>query len=183
MDIVAYDETGNEVIEKKGDLVCQSPAPSMPIHFLNDPDNEKYKAAYFKNGDVKSGIMAIIFLLMKMVVRNLGAERFDFKSRRNQNWYCRFYQVLENVSGVIDSLASSIISDNDEKIVLFVKLDKDVSLTHELKKSIKLLLKEKASPRHMPHMIIQVNEIPYTINGKKMRSKCKENLRGEDLIL
>ncbi|MEK9727480.1 MAG: acetoacetate--CoA ligase, partial [Candidatus Margulisiibacteriota bacterium] len=52
MDIAAYDNDCNQVYEVKGDLVCKNAAPSMPIYFLNDENNNKYKSAYFKDGSV-----------------------------------------------------------------------------------------------------------------------------------
>ena len=33
MDVAAFDESGNEIFESKGDLVCKNAAPSMPICF------------------------------------------------------------------------------------------------------------------------------------------------------
>ena len=33
---------------QKGELVCTTPFPSMPIGFWNDPDGAKYRAAYFE---------------------------------------------------------------------------------------------------------------------------------------
>ena len=69
-----------------------------------------------------------------------------------------------------DCLVSSVIIDNDEKIVLFIKLNQELLLSPELKRDIRYKLKEQASPRHMPHMIVQVSHIPYTLNGKSARS-------------
>ena len=47
MKIKAYDESGNHVVDKEGELVCEAPAPSMPLYFWNDPDFTKYRSAYF----------------------------------------------------------------------------------------------------------------------------------------
>src|SRR5262249_7593210 len=48
MDVDVYDESGPPVVGEKGGLVCKSPFPSMPVHFWNDPDGAKYRAAYFE---------------------------------------------------------------------------------------------------------------------------------------
>src|SRR5690606_17588604 len=53
MKVEAYDEFANPVIERKGELVCTAPFPSMPVFFWDDPDNTKYHSAYF---DVYEGI-------------------------------------------------------------------------------------------------------------------------------
>ena len=48
-----------------------------------------------------------------------------------------------------------------------------MDLSAELKKEIRTQLKDNASPRHMPQMIVKVDDIPYTKNGKK----CEVNMR------
>jgi acetoacetyl-CoA synthetase len=93
-----------------------------------------------------------------------------------------FYQILDSFSNIEDCLVSSAVIDNEEKIVLFVKLVSGASLTSELKKQIRIDLKTKASPRHMPQMICQVNEIPYTTNGKKCEVIVKKILRGDSIL-
>jgi acetoacetyl-CoA synthase len=47
MKVKVYDEKGNSVVDRMGELVCEAPSPSMPLHFWNDPDNKRYKEAYF----------------------------------------------------------------------------------------------------------------------------------------
>jgi acetoacetyl-CoA synthetase len=47
MDVRAFDELGNELIDEQGELVCCKPFPSMPIYFWDDPDGSKYHSAYF----------------------------------------------------------------------------------------------------------------------------------------
>ena len=47
MDVHAFNENGKKVIDKKGELICSSVFPSMPIYFWNDHNNRKYKDAYF----------------------------------------------------------------------------------------------------------------------------------------
>jgi acetoacetyl-CoA synthetase len=48
MAVEIWDEAGQSVVGRKGELVCVRPFPSMPIGFWNDPDGEKYRAAYFE---------------------------------------------------------------------------------------------------------------------------------------
>ncbi len=36
MKVEAYDEEGNSIKQKKGELVCTEPFPSMPVYFWND---------------------------------------------------------------------------------------------------------------------------------------------------
>ncbi|NIO36946.1 acetoacetate--CoA ligase, partial [Candidatus Bathyarchaeota archaeon] len=48
MKVEAFDEEGNPVVDQEAELVCVAPSPSMPLHFWNDPDGEKYRDAYFR---------------------------------------------------------------------------------------------------------------------------------------
>ena len=48
MKVKAYDEKGKPIYDQQGELVCEAPAPSMPLHFWNDPKGEKYRSAYFE---------------------------------------------------------------------------------------------------------------------------------------
>ncbi len=184
MDIASFNENKEELIEEKGDLVCRQSAPSMPIYFLNDPNNERYKAAYFNHGKSSEWIHGDY-----VIVHENGALEILGRSDSTLNpggiriGTAEFYQILDSFSSVADSLVSSVIIDNEEKIVLFLKLNDGVSLSPELKKEVRLQLKEKASPRHMPQMIVQVSQIPYTKNGKKCEVNVKKILRGEQLIV
>ncbi|MEM4413555.1 MAG: acetoacetate--CoA ligase, partial [Candidatus Caldarchaeum sp.] len=47
MKVKSYDEGGEPVYDREGELVCEAPAPSMPLYFLNDPDNQRYFETYF----------------------------------------------------------------------------------------------------------------------------------------
>ena len=48
MKVKAYDEKGKPIYSEQGELVCEAPAPSMPLYFWKDPEGEKYRAAYFE---------------------------------------------------------------------------------------------------------------------------------------
>ncbi len=184
MDIAAYDDNEQELTALKGDLVCRLPAPSMPLYFLNDSDDKRYKASYFKDGQSSIWYHGdYVIINQDGTVEILGRSDSTLNPGGIRIGTAEFYQILDNFPQVTDSLVSSIISDNEEKIVLFLKLNNGDSLTPELKKDVRSQLKEKASPRHMPQMIVQVAEIPYTKNGKKCEVNVKKILRGEELAI
>jgi acetoacetyl-CoA synthetase len=62
---------------------------------------------------------------------------------------------------------------------LFVVIE-DVELD-SMSQTIKQKLKEECSPRHVPDVIIPVDEIPYTLSGKKMEVPVKKALMGLDV--
>ena len=47
MDTAVFSEKGKSILNKKGELICKSAFPSMPLKFWNDPGKNKYKKAYF----------------------------------------------------------------------------------------------------------------------------------------
>ncbi|MGA0242329.1 MAG: acetoacetate--CoA ligase [Candidatus Marinamargulisbacteria bacterium] len=184
MDVVALNDAGQEVWDERGDLVCQQAMPAMPIYFLNDDQYKKYKDAYFKGGAVNQWFHGdYVSIGRDGSLEILGRSDATLNPGGVRIGTAEFYQILEHVPGIDDVLVSSVIVDNDEKIVLFIKLQAEQSLTAELKREIRLQLKNNASPRHMPQMIIQVSEIPYTKNGKKCEVKVKQILRGESVAL
>ena len=53
------------------------------------------------------------------------------------------------------------------------------ALTAEIKETIKKTLRTTYSPRHVPDETIAVDDIPYTISGKKMEMPVKKILMGK----
>ncbi|HTY25709.1 MAG TPA: acetoacetate--CoA ligase, partial [Desulfomonilaceae bacterium] len=54
------------------------------------------------------------------------------------------------------------------RVILFVKTAPNVELTEDLKTKLKKSIRENCSPRHVPNLILPVNDIPVTLNGKKV---------------
>jgi acetoacetyl-CoA synthetase len=88
------------------------------------------------------------------------------------------YNVVEKIEGVADSLAIGQNWEGDQRIILFVKLVPGVDLTAELKGKINKTLREKASPRHVPAIILEMPEAPYTLNMKKVESAVTNIIHG-----
>jgi acetoacetyl-CoA synthetase len=68
---------------------------------------------------------------------------------------------------------------NDVRVILFVVMAPGVELTEELKNRIKKLIRENASPRHVPAKILAVPDIPYTLNMKKVELSVKKTIEGQ----
>lgn len=183
MKIKAYDEKANPVFDKQGELVCEAPSPSMPLYFWNDPDGKKYWEAYFsyynayrtvwRHGDwiiIHSDTGGITFL---------GRSDFTLKPSGVRIGPAEIYRVLERFEEIADSLAVGQKWKDDERIILFVKLNQGYKLTEELKNRIKKALREEASPRHVPALIIEAPDIPYTFNMKKVESAVYNIINGK----
>lgn len=73
------------------------------------------------------------------------------------------------------------LEGGDHFMPLFVKLKPGRVFDQALVDRIKKELREKCSPRHVPDRMVGVEEIPYTISGKKMESPVKKILMNMDL--
>jgi len=171
MKIKAYDESGNHVVDKEGELVCEAPVPSMPLYFWNDPDFAKYRSAYFNvyRGAWRHGDW-VIFHGDSGGITFLGRSDFTLKPSGVRIGPAEIYNVVENIEGIADSMAVGQDWKGDQRIILFVKLATGYELTGDLKNRIKIALRKQASPRHVPNLIIEVQDIPYTFNMKKVES-------------
>jgi len=181
MAVEAYNDQGEPVINQRGELVCRKPFPSMPISFWNDPDDSKYQQAYFEkypgiwhHGDfiIISEHGGITMLGRSDATLNPGGVRIGT---------AEIYRVVEKISGIIDSLVVGQKWQNDERILLFLKLEDGLILDDQLINRIRQVIKAGCSPRHVPAKIFAVADIPYTINGKKVEIAVKNIIAGEDV--
>ncbi|UCH03021.1 MAG: acetoacetate--CoA ligase [Candidatus Bathyarchaeota archaeon] len=171
MKVNAYDEKGNPIVDQHGELICEAPFPSMPLYFWNDPDNERYKEAYFnyypghnvwRHGDyimIHSDTGGITFFGRSDTVLKPSGVRIGT---------AEIYNVVEQLKEIAYSVAIVQKWKEDQRVILFVKLASGYDLTKNLKNSIRKTLRENASPRHVPALIIEVPDIPYTFNMKKV---------------
>ncbi len=179
MKVHAFDPEGNSVIGQKGELVCTAPAPSMPIYFWNDEGNEKYRNAYFDvypnvwtHGDyieITETGGAIIYGRSDAVL-NPGGVRIGT---------AEIYRQVEALEEIADSVVVGQRWENDTRIILFVKLAEGVSLTEELIKKIKDTIRQNTTPRHVPAKVIAIDDIPYTINMKKVEKAVTNVIHNE----
>lgn len=179
MNVQAYDQNGNSVINQKGELVCVSTFPSKPIYFWNDDNNAKFKKAYFSvfpnvwhHGDYIeiTGTGGVIIYGRSDATLNPGGVRIGT---------AEIYRQVESLEEIKDSLVVGQNWDNDVRVVLFVKLAEGVEFNDELVRKIKTTIRENATPRHVPAKIIPVDDIPYTISGKKVELAVRNIIHNE----
>jgi len=182
MKVEAFDENGNPVINKQGELVCTAPFPSMPIYFWNDPDNKKYHAAYFdvypnvwRHGDFieinEHG--GVIIYGRSDATLNPGGVRIGT---------AEIYRQVEQLEEIEDSLVVGQNWKNDVRVILFVKMAEGYELTDEIKAKIRATIRSNASPRHVPAKILPVPDIPYTLNMKKVELAVKKVIHGQPVL-
>jgi acetoacetyl-CoA synthetase len=175
MKINVYDEDARPVVDMMGELVCEAPAPSMPLYFWNDPGNQRYRDAYFeyykpkgknvwRHGDyviLHSKTGGLSFYGRSDAVIKVSGVRVGTSE---------IYNVVEKMPEVADSVAVGQNLGEDQRIILFVKMAPGQRLSQDLKEKIKKALRAEASPKHVPALILEVPDIPYTLNMKKVET-------------
>jgi acetoacetyl-CoA synthetase len=182
MKINAYDEEAHPVRDRQGELVCEAPSPSMPLCFWNDSGQGKYRSAYFdfypqrnvwRHGDyihIHSDTGGITFF---------GRSDSTLKPSGVRIGTAEIYAVMERFEEIADSLAVGQDWRGDQRVLLFVKMNPGASLSEELQSKIKKEIKANASPRHVPALIVEVPDIPYTFNMKKVESAVTHIVNGK----
>jgi len=182
MKVFAYDENGKPVYNKQGELVCTAAFPSMPIYFWDDPDNKKYHSAYFdvypnvwRHGDFieindRGGV---IIYGRSDATLNPGGVRIGT---------AEIYRLVEQLPEIEDSIVVGQDWKNDVRVILFVKMAPGFKLTQEIRDKIRNTLRENASPRHVPAKIIEIPDIPYTLNMKKVELAVKKVIHGQPVL-
>jgi acetoacetyl-CoA synthetase len=169
---------GRPVIHEKGELVCTKPFPSMPLYFWNDEDNKKYFNAYFSkfnniwsHGDYAeiTANGGLIIYGRSDAILNPGGVRIGT---------AEIYRQVEKVEEVIDSVVIGQEWQGDVRVVLFVKLEPGRVLDEQLNQKIKQTIRANTTPRHVPALILQVNDIPKTVSGKTVELAVKNVVHG-----
>ena len=181
MRVEIFDETGKPIYAKRGELVCTKPFPSMPVGFWQDPQKKRYKEAYFEHfpGVWAHGDFAeitthhgLIIYGRSDAILNPGGVRIGT---------AEIYRQVEKIPEILDSVVIGQHWEDDIRVVLFVKLREGLKLTDGLQKSIREVIRNNASPRHVPAKILQVADIPQTISGKIVEVAVRQTVHGEPI--
>ncbi len=181
MAVDVFDEHGAPVAHGKGELVCTQPFPAMPVGFWNDPTGEKYHSAYFArfpniwhHGDFAEWTAhgGIVIHGRSDTTLNPGGVRIGT---------AEIYRQVEQMPEVKESLVIGQEWDNDVRVVLFVVLREGLQLDKDLQTRIKQRIREGATPRHVPAVIVQVADIPRTKSGKITEIAVRDIISGREV--
>ncbi|AIF42255.1 acetoacetate--CoA ligase [Virgibacillus sp. SK37] len=178
--IESYDDNGNSLINEVGELVLTEPFPSMPIYFWGDTNGERLKDSYF---DVYSGIWCHGDYL-KITDRETCViyGRSDATINRGgiRIGTSEIYRAVDQVEEISDSLIVDIPKENGDSFTpLFVVMKEGHTLTEEVIKKLKNQIRTQCSPRHVPTGFFEVEDLPKTLNGKKLEIPVKKILMGK----
>src|SRR5919201_3806906 len=175
----AFDPAANELVGEVGELVITEPMPSMPLFFWNDPDGERYRASYFdmypgvwRHGDwikITPRGGAVIYGRSDSTINRQGVRMGTSE----------IYSAVEAVPAVLDSLVIDVQrAGGGAWMPLFVVLREGTRLDDELRSGIARRVREHCSPRHVPDEILQIEDVPRTLCGKKLEGQVKKILMG-----
>ena len=183
MQIEVWNDGGAKVPDgEKGELVCVNAFPSMPIGFWDDPEDSKFKAAYFEkfpgvwcHGDYISVTEhgGIVVFGRSDAVLNPGGVRIGT---------AEIYRQAERIEQVLESLVIGQQWKGDVRVVLFVRLREGEELDDALRARICSEIRQNTTPRHVPAKVIQVEDIPRTKSGKIVELAVRKIVHGEPVL-
>jgi acetoacetyl-CoA synthetase len=178
MAVEIFNEDGQPVRGERGELVCTGPFPSMPVGFWNDPEDTRYRAAYFErfpgvwhHGDYAALTEhgGVVIYGRSDAVLNPGGVRIGT---------AEIYSAVESLHEIVEAIAVGQEWRNDVRVVLFVRLQPGVELGEALKKRIRDAIRSRTTPRHVPAKILAVPDIPRTQSGKLSELAVRNVIHG-----
>jgi acetoacetyl-CoA synthetase len=138
----------------------------MPIGFWDDPEQKRYRSAYFErfegvwtHGDYAERTAQEGFVIhgRSDAVLNPGGVRIGT---------AEIYRQVETFEEILEALAIGQEKNNDVRVVLFVVMKEQQELTDDLKDQLRKRIKQNTTPRHVPDLIVSVAALPRTLSGK-----------------
>ncbi len=181
MDVRVFDAEGRAVTGEAGELVCASAHPSIPVGFLDDPDDRRFRSAYFERfpGVWHHGDWVILTEQGGMVFQGRSDATLNPGGVRIGT--AEIYRPVEAFPQVAEALVVARNRGSDVEIVLFVKMADDCQLTDSLIAEIRHTIRTSASPRHVPHKVIAVTDIPRTRSGKIVELAVRNIINGREV--
>ncbi len=178
MAVDVFDDEGAPVRGEKGELVCTRPFPTVPLGFLDDPGDARFKAAYFEmfpdiwtHGDyiMLTEHDGIVIYGRSDATLNPGGVRIGT---------AEIYRQVEKLDEVQESIVIGQEWDHDVRVVLFVILKGNRVLDDELTQKIRTQIRNNCTPRHVPAKVVQVSDIPRTKSGKITELAVRDIVHG-----
>jgi acetoacetyl-CoA synthetase len=177
-DVAVFDDDGEPVTGKPGELVVRKPFPTMPLAHLNDPDGQRYHETYFAQyADVwRHGDWAELTEHGGFFI--YGRSDATLNARGVRIGTAEIYRQLVTIDEVGESAVVAQQWQGDTRIVLFVKLQGVRELDDALRNKIRQSIRDNVSPRHVPAKIIAVPAFPMTVTGKVSEAAVREAIHG-----
>ncbi len=180
----SWDERGEPVLDEVGELVVLAPMPSMPLGIWGDDDGARLRASYFeaphptwRPGVWRHGDWMTLTSRGTAVVHGRSDSTLNRHGVRMGS--ADIYAAVEAVPEVDEALVLGVeLPGGGYWLPLFVRLAPGVVLDDALVDRLKAVVREQASPRHVPDEVIAVPAVPHTATGKKLEVPLKRIAQG-----
>ncbi|MGW0997168.1 acetoacetate--CoA ligase [Streptomyces sp. NPDC002523] len=180
--LAAWDSSGRPVTGEQGEMVVTSPLPSMPLRFLDDPGDRRYRASYF---DVYPGVWRHgdwVTVAPDLSVAVGGRSDSTLNRMGVRMGSADIYAVVERLPRIADSLVvGAELPDGRYFMPLFVVLAEEATLDDALRNSIATSIRRELSPRHVPDAVVPIAAVPRTLTGKKLEVPVKRIIQGASI--
>jgi acetoacetyl-CoA synthetase len=179
MDVDVLDADGRPLSGAPGELVCRPPFPSMPLGFHDDPDDARYRRAYFERypGIWRHGDWAEWTAHGGLVVHGRSDATLNANGVRIGT--AEIYRELERLPEVLEACAVEHHRGDEEGIALLLRLAQGTSADETFGR-IRAALRANRSPRHVPRWIAAVPDLPRTKSGKLSELAVRAVLAGRE---
>jgi acetoacetyl-CoA synthetase len=179
MDVQIWSNEGKQVFDEQGELVCCSPFPTVPLGFWGDDSGERFHKAYFSEFE---GVWCQSDFSVQYAhggIRILGRSDSVLNPGGVRIGTAEIYRQVDTVLGVMDSVVVGLPFNDDVQIILFVVMAENEALTTEVEETLRFAIRDGATPRHVPKLIINAPDIPRTLSGKVAEKAVLNALQGE----
>ncbi|XP_054720481.1 acetoacetyl-CoA synthetase-like [Uloborus diversus] len=183
VDLKCIDAQGNPVVGQRGELVIGTPNPAFPVAVWNDPQGRKIEDLYLTNVPgmwcqndecwIDPKTRGIVIIGRTDDVLNPNGERFCSSD---------IYSAIHTMEELQDYIC--VGQDNsvgDQRVVLFVKVKPAYTFTEELSQKIKDQILDQLTDEHVPAVVLECQDVPYNLNGKKMERLLKTILTTNEI--
>ncbi|MBB3677014.1 acetoacetate--CoA ligase [Modestobacter versicolor] len=181
LDVAALDEDGAAVLGEPGELVCRRPFPSRPLGFLDDEDGARFGEAYFSQhpGVWTHGDMIEIDDdgSARLMGRSDGVLNID-GVRIGPSEIYTIVRRLPEVQGALAVEQQDPADRGSTRLVLLVVLQPGAVMDDALAQRIRSELRREGSAAHVPSVVLAVDELPTTHNGKFSERAARDALNG-----
>lgn len=167
--------------EGPGDLVCTNPFPSRPLGLFGDEGGSRFHEAYFAKNPSVWTHGDIIEFTQQGGARIHGRSDGVLNIRGIRIGPAEIYSILGTVDSLVEAMAVEQEVESDPgsaRLLLLVVLRDGVTLDNHLAKQIRFTLAARGSASFVPGLIVQVDELPMTLNGKRSEVAARDAVNG-----
>jgi acetoacetyl-CoA synthetase len=168
--------------EGVGELVCGNPFPSRPLGLFNDPGGERFHQAYFAQNEGLWTHGDFLVLTSHGGARILGRSDGVMNIRGIRIGPAEIYTILLDIPEVRHAMAVEQQAPEDPggtRLVLLLVLRDGVILDRPLTLRIKKEIAHRSSMIHVPAVMVAVEDLPATHNGKMSERAARDAVNGK----